>query len=121
MKTLPAGDTCTPSCKAGFNPVDAVCGTDGTLTTAAACTQITCPASDAVSPSNVEDSVGAEDCVKTLNAGETCTPSCKAGFNPVDAVCGTDGTLTTAAACTQITCDELSPRECGGLRGRQPR
>ena len=101
--SLPAGDKCTPSCKDGYTEVDAVCSITGELTTAAACTQITCDASAV--PNNAKNGDELGNCSASLPAGDKCTPSCKDGYTEVDAVCSITGELTTAAACTQITCD----------------
>ena len=83
--SLPAGDKCTPSCKDGYTEVDAVCSITGVLTTAAACTQITCNASAV--PDNAKNGDELGNCSASLPAGDKCTPSCKDGYTEVDAVC----------------------------------
>ena len=93
---LAAGGKCTPVCKDGYSALAAECSMTGDLTEAQ-CVQITCPASGDGAPQHVLQSESAETCVKTLNAGETCTPDCADGFRPVDAVCDAEGALTAVA------------------------
>ena len=79
------GTSCTPSCKDGYTSTPAQCSDAGVLT-APQCL-LECPASEASAPSNINETVGAETCVKTLKAEETCTPDCKEGYTEVDAWC----------------------------------
>ena len=101
--SLPAGDKCTPSCEDGHTEVDAVCSITGELTTAAACTQITCDASAVPDNAKNGDELGS-NCSASLPAGDKRTPSCEDGTRRWTR-CASRVELTTAAACTQITCD----------------
>ena len=66
-----------------FSEVDAVCSITGELTTAAACTQITCDASAV--PDNAKNGDELGSCSASLPAGDKCTPSCEDGYTEVDA------------------------------------
>ena len=116
MKTLNAGETCTPDCADGFRPVDAVCGAEGALTAVADCEQITCPASEA--PANAVEEGEVEYCLGPLAAGDKCTPNCKVGYTAVDAECSAEGELTKAE-CVQITCDASTPPDYAKQQGQK--
>jgi hypothetical protein len=102
---LDSGDTCQPSCDAGY-AVTGPSTCDSGVLSPALCLDTSGPACDAsAAPENGD--IG--DCTATLMSGTTCQPTCDAGFT-VSRFSYCDGGEYTAATCSILpTSCETSP------------
>ena len=102
--TLNVGETCQPTCNAGFTPSGSTtCSGRNTFSSKTTCAFAGC--NSGFAPDN-----GAVGNCTTLNVGETCQPTCNAGFTP-------SGSTTCSGRnifSSQTTCEALCMRGWAG-------
>lgn len=100
--SLPSGQSCQPTCAAGFTVVGEHSCFEGNLTEA------TCRPDSCAAKAQLIENGDFGDCPATLSSGQSCSPTCDTGFSVSGSHSCLNGVLTQAT-CLPNPCDLVVP------------